>query len=149
MSAAEVMRLTRMGSFRMDGPAAARSRSSRSCAAKQDARTTAGAAQMAMLRRIPQILRFMPGTAQDVRAYFLTLQYWLAGSDDERREHGALPRRPLRGRSAQAAARPLKAASPVDYPDVGVYHPRLPARLAATRRRAAAARDRAAPSASC
>ncbi len=36
---------------------------------------------MTMLRRIPQILRFIPGTAQDVRAYFLTLQYWLAGSE--------------------------------------------------------------------
>ena len=35
-----------------------------------------------MLRRLPKILRFIPGTAQDVRAYFLTLQYWLAGSDD-------------------------------------------------------------------
>jgi hypothetical protein len=29
---------------------------------------------------LPKILRFIPGTAQDVRAYFLTLQYWLAGS---------------------------------------------------------------------
>jgi magnesium chelatase subunit H len=35
---------------------------------------------MKMLRRLPKILRFIPGTAQDVRAYFLTLQYWLAGS---------------------------------------------------------------------
>ena len=34
-----------------------------------------------MLRRLPKILRFIPGTAQDVRAYFLTLQYWLAGSE--------------------------------------------------------------------
>ena len=37
---------------------------------------------MKMLRRIPQILRFIPGTAQDVRTYFMTLQYWLGGSDD-------------------------------------------------------------------
>ncbi len=37
---------------------------------------------MKMLRRIPQILRFIPGKAQDVRAYFLALQYVLAGSDD-------------------------------------------------------------------
>ena len=33
-----------------------------------------------MLRQLPKMLRFIPGTAQDVRAYFLTLQYWLAGS---------------------------------------------------------------------
>ncbi len=36
---------------------------------------------MTMLRRLPRLLRFIPGTAQDVRAYFLTLQYWLAGSE--------------------------------------------------------------------
>ncbi len=83
-----------------------------------------------MLRRIPQILRFIPGTAQDVRAYFLTLQYWLAGSDDnvanlvrflvDRYADG--PRRSLRG--------VLKAAPPIEYPDVGVYHPRLDGRIA-------------------
>ena len=28
------------------------------------------------------LLRFIPGTAQDVRAYFLALQYWLAGSEE-------------------------------------------------------------------
>ena len=37
---------------------------------------------MKMLRRLPKLLRFIPGTAQDVRAYFLTLQYWLAGSEE-------------------------------------------------------------------
>jgi magnesium chelatase subunit H len=37
--------------------------------------------QLTMLRQLPKILRFIPGTAQDVRAYFLVLQYWLAGSD--------------------------------------------------------------------
>ncbi len=35
-----------------------------------------------MLKRIPKILRFIPGTAQDVRAYFLSMQYWLAGSEE-------------------------------------------------------------------
>lgn len=82
-----------------------------------------------MLRRLPKILRFIPGTAQDVRAYFLTLQYWLAGSDDnianmarfliDRYADG--PRRLLRGS--------MKAPPPTEYPDVGVYHPRLPARI--------------------
>ena len=67
---------------------------------------------MKMLRRLPQILRFIPGTAQDVRAYFLTLQYWLAGSDDnvanmvrllvDRYADG--PRRALRGALKAAAA---------------------------------------------
>ena len=37
---------------------------------------------MKMLRELPKLLRFIPGTAQDLRAYFLTLSYWLAGSSD-------------------------------------------------------------------
>jgi cobalamin biosynthesis Mg chelatase CobN len=78
---------------------------------------------------MPQILKFMPGTAQDLRAYFLSLQYWLAGSDEnvanlvrmlvDRYADG--PRRGLRGT--------LKVRAPIDYPDVGVYHPAMPGRL--------------------
>ena len=44
-----------------------------------------------MLRRLPRILRFIPGTAQDVRAYFLSMQYWLGGSDDNIEQHDPLP----------------------------------------------------------
>jgi magnesium chelatase subunit H len=86
---------------------------------------------MKMLRRIPQFLRFIPGTAQDVRAYFLALQYWLSGSEEnighmvrflvDRYADG--PRRALRGT--------LSPANPVDYPEVGVYHPALVNRLEA------------------
>jgi magnesium chelatase subunit H len=75
------------------------------------------------------MLRFIPGTAQDVRAYFLTLQYWLGGSQEnvfslirfliDRYADG--PRRALRGQA--------KVADPVDYPEVGVYHPRMNPRL--------------------
>ena len=36
---------------------------------------------MKTLRRLPKILRYIPGVAQDVRAYFVTMQYWLAGSE--------------------------------------------------------------------
>ncbi len=80
---------------------------------------------MKMLRQLPKLLRFIPGTAQDMRAYFLTLQYWLAGSEQnianmvrmlvDRYADG--PRRGLRGVA--------KAAAPVEYPDIGVYHPRM------------------------
>ena len=96
---------------RADGVAEAAARQARSRAATRPAsRATAGARQMKMLRRLPKILRFIPGTAQDVRAYFLTLQYWLAGSEEnvanmvhflvDRYADG--PRRALRG-VAQAA----------------------------------------------
>ena len=80
MSAAEVTRLTRMGRFDMDArPSGALAFLKRlRPKAKAGADSGSGARQMRMLRRLPKILRFIPGTAQDVRAYFLTLQYWLA-----------------------------------------------------------------------
>lgn len=134
MSAGEVMRLTRMGRFSMDGsqsgPMALLKRLKGKKAGGPP--TGAGARQMKMLRRLPKILRFIPGTAQDVRAYFLTLQYWLAGSSDnvvgmvqflvDRYAEG--PRRALRGAA--------KATPPVEYPEVGVYHPRLEGRIGET-----------------
>ena len=132
MSAAEVMSLTRMGKFSMDKPAhgalALLKRLRGKPEAKRDApgeRASAGAQQMKMLRRLPKILRFVPGTAQDVRAYFLTLQYWLAGSQQNIgnlvhmlvHRYAAGPREALR-----ALARPQP---PLEYPEVGVYHPRM------------------------
>jgi magnesium chelatase subunit H len=129
MSAAEVTRLTRVGSFDMSAPANPLLSLLRKLRGRSSNAGTAGARQMKMLRRIPQLLRFIPGTAQDVRAYFVTLQYWLAGSETnvanlvrhlvDRYADG--PRRGLRGR--------LDVGAPIEYPEYGVYHPQLPARV--------------------
>ncbi len=130
MSASEVVKLTRLGDYRMDKPAKgplALLKRLRGSSGKSGG--SSGAGQMKMLRRLPKMLRFIPGTAQDVRAYFLTLQYWLAGSDDnvvnmvralvDRYADGE--RRDLRGS--------MKAAQPIEYPELGVYHPALPERM--------------------
>ena len=82
MSAAEVVKLTRLGKFDMDKPASGPMALLKKLRGTKEKAATGGAAQMKMLRRIPQMLRFIPGTAQDVRAYFMTLQYWLGGSDE-------------------------------------------------------------------
>jgi magnesium chelatase subunit H len=87
MSAGEVMRLTRMGKFTMDGKASGpmallkrlRGNNKPGEGSKPG---MAGAKQMKIVRQLPKILRFIPGTAQDLRNYFLVLQYWLAGSDE-------------------------------------------------------------------
>ena len=124
MSDGEIVKLTRLGKYRMDAPAKGplallkRLRGSN----KRDA--SSGAGQMKMLRRLPKILRFVPGTAQDVRAYFLTLQYWLSGSEanviamtralvDRYAAGDRLTRRGI-----------TRANPPIEYPEVGVYHPR-------------------------
>ncbi len=130
-----VIRLTKLGPFRMDtpqkGPLALlkKLRGDKNKIERQG--SGAAAQQMAMLRRIPRILKLIPGKAQDVRAYFLTLQYWLAGSDENIANMVRLlvgryadgPRAELRGT--------LKAAPAVEYPEVGVYHPALRERVAA------------------
>ncbi len=132
MSAGEVMRLTRMGKFTMDGsqkgPMSLLKRLRGNKQAKEK-NASDGARQMAMLRRIPKILRFIPGTAQDVRSYFLVLQYWLAGSD----ENIANLVRHLVGRFADGPRAELrskvKADMPAEYPEVGVFHPRMKGRI--------------------
>jgi magnesium chelatase subunit H len=130
MSAPEVTHLTRMGKLRMgEKPGALLGLLKKMRGKGEDKSAASGAKQMKMLRRLPKILRFIPGSAQDLRAYFLCLQYFLAGSDDnianmirllaDRYSDG--PRKTLRGA--------VKVADPVVYPDVGLYHPDLKARM--------------------
>jgi len=129
MSGSEVVRLTKLGPYRMDAPARGPLAMLKKLRGSSKGGSS-GAGQMKMLRRLPKMLRFIPGTAQDVRAYFLTLQYWLAGSDDNvvHMVHALVDRyadgdrRALRGRF-----RPLP---PQQYPEVGVYHPAMPERMA-------------------
>ena len=132
MSAAEVVKLTRMGKLDMGKPSTGpmaflkKLRGSKPQAG-QDA--SAGARQMKMLRRLPQILRFVPGTAQDLRAYFLTLQYWLGGSQ-ENILNLTLYLVDRYARHALAKSSPeIKVGAPAEYPEVGVYHPRMQPRL--------------------
>jgi magnesium chelatase subunit H len=128
MSTQEIVRLTKLGPLRMDssdkGPLAMlkKLRGSKK-------KPGSGAGQMAMLRRLPKILKFIPGAAQDLRAYFLIMQYWLSGSQDNIADlvrflvgrYADGPRRPLRGKVA--------ATAPRDYPEVGLYHPKLRDRI--------------------
>lgn len=132
MSAGDVVKLTRMGDYRMDKPSTGLMALLKKLRGSRKPGASSGAGQMAMLRRLPKILKYVPGTAQDVRVYFLTMQYWLAASDDnvvdmvrgliDRYADG--PRRALRGT--------MKAQAPRDYPEIGVYHPALPDRIAHT-----------------
>ncbi len=137
MSAGEITKLTRLGRFDMTAePGGAMALLKRLRGAKKDGAKTNGVgsdgkSQMKMLKRLPQIMRFIPGTAQDVRSYFLALQYWLAGSE----ENLANLIRMLVGKYAAPARRPgtqIKAAAPVEYPDVGLYHPAIPGQITET-----------------
>jgi magnesium chelatase subunit H len=123
LSASEIVKLTRVGKFEMSGEAQGAIAWLKRMRGKGGNESNARG-QMKMLRQVPKLLRFIPGTAQDVRAYFMTLQYWLAGSEENLGNMVKL----LVGRYAAgeraALAGVVKAASPIEYPEVGLYHPR-------------------------
>ena len=134
MSSGEIMKFTTMGRFKMadggKGPLALLKKL-RGDGGKKKATSskTAGERQLAMLRRLPKILKYVPGTAQDIRNYFLTLQYRVAASDENVANMVRLlvskyangPRRDLR--------KHLTIGEPLDYPETGVYHPEMEPRL--------------------
>ncbi|MEL6967210.1 MAG: magnesium chelatase subunit H [Pseudomonadota bacterium] len=131
MSAGDVMKNTRMGKFSMDreakGPIALLKKL-RGERKGQDGKT-AGERQMRMLRRLPKLLKFIPGTAQDVRAYFLALQYRLAASSEniENMIRMLVDRYADGDRAALRGNLPAKA--PIEYPDTGAYHPAIDGRV--------------------
>ncbi|MEM9375343.1 MAG: cobaltochelatase subunit CobN [Pseudomonadota bacterium] len=124
LSAGEIVKLTRLDRFRMDRPQSGPITLLKRLRGSSD-KAKAGASQMKMLRQVPRILKYIPGAAQDVRAYFLSLQYWLAGSDEniENLVRFLLNRYADGARAMYRGA--LPAAAPIAYPDTGLYHPRL------------------------
>ncbi|MEM1435113.1 MAG: magnesium chelatase subunit H [Pseudomonadota bacterium] len=136
LSAPEVCRWTRMGTLDMSksqGSGMAwlkKLRGSDSSNGDTPAKPSGdGAKQMAVLRRLPQLLRFIPGTAQDLRIYFLSMQYWLLGSE---MNVTALVQQLLARYGADALperSRLKKVPAPIQYPDTGLYHPALKERI--------------------
>ncbi len=134
ISAAEVVRLTKMGRFDMSKPASGPMAFIKKLKGENKERNSStGERQMKMLRRVPKLLRFIPGTAQDLRAYFLCLQYWLGGSEENMlnlvlylvsRYAGA------KDKKKREVFSKLSFEPPFEYPDVGVYHPRMKPRMA-------------------
>lgn len=120
---ATIVRLTRMGDLDMGRPASGTMAFLKKLRGSGKPSTESGAKKMRMLRRLPRILKLIPGKAQDLRAWFLSMQYWLGGSDDNVEQM----LRFLIGRYAQRADwRGARAAAPIAYPEVGLYHPDLP-----------------------
>ncbi len=123
----EIVQLTRMGDLDMMKPATGiMAMLKKLRGGHKQPSADSGQRQMTMLRRLPKILRFIPGKAQDLRAWFLTMQYWLGGSDDNVEQMVRF----LIGRYAKDRAwRGAEAKAPIDYPDVGLYHPGLKDRI--------------------
>jgi len=122
----QIVKMTKMGELDMSKPASAAMQLLKKLRGSNAPSGSSGEKQMKMLRRLPKILRFLPGKAQDLRAWFLSMQYWLGGSDDNIEE---MIRYLVSRYSANRDWKAVSAKPPVDYPDVGLYHPDLPARI--------------------
>ena len=129
VSAAELVRCTRMGKFDLGGAEEKKTSPWSPLGILKKLRGTradgksSGERQMTALKAMPKLLKFIPGPAQDVRVYLLSIQYWLAGTSEnianlillhvEKYADG--PRKVLRAR--------VKSAAPRVYPEVGLWHP--------------------------
>ncbi|MFN5996945.1 MAG: magnesium chelatase subunit H [Paracoccaceae bacterium] len=122
----QVVKLTKMGDLDMSLPASGAMAFLKKLRGNKSPSGSSGEKQMAMLRRLPKILRFIPGKAQDMRAWFLSMQYWLGGSDDNIE---SMVRFLVSRYAPNRDWNKVKAALPVDYPDVGLYHPDVAARV--------------------
>jgi magnesium chelatase subunit H len=129
MSAPELMRCTRMRGFSMgastDTSAWSPTSLMRRMMGGKRKTGSSGERQMRSLRRVPKLLKYVPGTAQDVRNYYLMLQYWLAGSSP----NVANMVRYFVSRYASTKPQLHEVAPPKEYPDVGCYHPDWPERI--------------------
>lgn len=117
---AQIVKLTKMGGLDMGAPESSTMALLKKLRGSSKPSTETGAKKMRMLRRLPKILRLIPGKAQDLRAWFLTMQYWLGASDDNIE---GLVRFLISRYASRDEWRGAEAPLPTEYPDVGLYHP--------------------------
>jgi len=135
LSAAEIVKQTKFGRLDMANEPGGVMGMLKKLKPKREgkAAASAGEKQMKMLRNLPKLLKFIPGTAQDLRVYFLGLQYWLAGSAENMERLIQL----MVGRYADGPRIALRATKPppppIDYPETGLYHPRAEGRIVTDR----------------
>ena len=125
---AEIIKLTKLGKLDMSKPASGLMKILKSLKPKStESEVEKGEKRMQQLRRLPKMLKLVPGKAQDLRSWFLVMQYWLGGSDDNIE---AMVRY-LLGKYAKGRSEWLGAVAeaPIEYPDVALYHPDLPQRI--------------------
>ena len=126
ISASKLVRMTKMGGLDMSKPATGAAKLIKRLRGSSKPSAESGARKMALLRRLPKILKYIPGKSQDLRAWFLCMQYWL-GTTPENME--AMVRFLITRYAADPELRKLEAPEPQEYAQVGLYHPDLPAKI--------------------
>jgi magnesium chelatase subunit H len=126
ISDAAIVKTTKMGSLDMGAPSSGTMGFLKRLRGSSKPSTESGAKKMRLLRRLPKILKYIPGKAQDLRAWFLTMQYWLASSDENVEN---MVRHLISRYATERAWQGAKVAAPQEYPDTGLYHPDLKERI--------------------
>ena len=122
IAASQIVKLTRMGALDMTKPASGALKLIKKLRGSSKPSVESGEKKMAMLRRLPRILKYIPGKSQDLRAWFMCMQYWLGSSEDNIE---AMIRFLLSRYGQDTALRTIDAPEPIAYADVGLYHPDL------------------------
>jgi magnesium chelatase subunit H len=120
-----LVNLTKMGDVDLSKPASGAMAILKKLKPKTK-KSSSSQGQMKILRRLPKILKFLPGKAQDLRNYFLTMQYWLDGSDENTEQ---MLRMLISAYSSREGWSGVKALPPIEYPEVGLFHPAHPERI--------------------
>lgn len=92
-----------------------------------------GKSQMKTLRMLPKLLKYVPGSAQDLRVYFLVLQCWLAGSEINVTNLIRLLVKRYASGERESLRKLVDEKDLIDYPETGLYHPRMAGRISASR----------------
>jgi len=128
----KIVKCTRMGTLDMAAPESGtrkllkKLRGANKSGGAGPAKSDDGARKMRMLRRLPRILKLIPGKAQDLRAWFLVMQYWLGASDDNIE---SMVRFLISRYCNRDDWRGVQAPAPLEYPETGLYHPDLTDRI--------------------
>jgi magnesium chelatase subunit H len=120
----EVMRLNKLGGFTMEN--LGQSKSAVGDFMKKKKEEQGASFQDAMLkivRTLPKILKYLPSDkAADARNFMLSFQYWLGGSSENLQNFLLM----LSDRYVVDEALDMEIADPVEYPDIGIWHPLAP-----------------------
>jgi len=129
MSGTDVVKLTRMGKLNMGKELTGPMALLKKLRGSKKPGKNSGSAQMKTLRQLPKILKYIPGTAQDMRVYFLLLQCWLAGSEANIASMLRLMMKRYSAGSRESIKALVEEKALIEYPETGLYHQHMQGRI--------------------
>ena len=119
----EVMKLNKLGSFTMENLGQSKSAVGDFMKKKKEGASFQDQ-MLKIVRTLPKILKYLPNDkAADARNFILSFRYWLGGSSDNLQNFLLLLSQEY---VLDEPIADMKIAEPVEYPDIGIWHPLAP-----------------------